>query len=94
MHDRAGFPKTKPGTDFTEASSNMGNIGGHLMLLIFGALDLVAIGGMVTLSITSGISPDAIGFRRDREPVNFWLSVSSVILLGSGIFAVVAKGIF
>jgi hypothetical protein len=64
------------------------------MLLIFGALDLGAIGAIVGLSLVSGISPDAIGFRRDQEPRSFWLSLTSVILLGSGIFAVTAKGLF
>ena len=62
------------------------------MLLIFGALDLAAIAGIVTLSVSSGISPDAIGFRRNKEPLRFWLSLSSVVLLGSGIFAVAAHG--
>jgi len=72
----------------------MGNALCHLMLVIFGALDLAAIGAIVALSLSSGVSPDAIGFRRDREPINFWLSIGVVVLVGSGIFAIVANGLF
>jgi hypothetical protein len=64
------------------------------MLVIFGALDLATIGAIVALSLSSGVSPDAIGFRRDREPINFWLSIGVVVLVGSGIFAIVANGLF
>jgi hypothetical protein len=65
-----------------------------LMLLIFGALDLAAVGGILTLSIISGVSPDALGFRRDEEPIKFWLSVGALIFLGTAILSVIASGLF
>jgi hypothetical protein len=62
------------------------------MLILFGLLDLMALGGIVALSLASGVSPDAIGFRREQEPVGFWLSVASVLLLAAVILAVIAYG--
>jgi hypothetical protein len=64
-----------------------------LALIIFGLLDLAAIGGILTASLRRGISPDPIGFRRHEDPAGFWLSVGIVVLLGTIILAIVAGGL-
>jgi hypothetical protein len=56
-------------------------------LILFGLMDLTVLGGIVTLSLVSGVSPDAIGFRREKEPLAFWLSLGSVLLLAGAILA-------
>ena len=63
------------------------------MLILFGLLDLTMLGWIVRFSIHSGISPDVIGFRRDREPVAFWISLSVPMLLAIGVLAVLLDGL-
>ena len=78
---------------FLRADSLLGNTS-LLMLLIFGALDLAAVGGILTLSIITGVSPDALGFLRSEEPIKFWLSVGALVLLGIGILVVINSELF
>ena len=65
-----------------------------LKFIAFGLLDLIIIGWILIRSTTSCVSPGALGFRRDEQPVGFQLVTGLIILPEIGIVTLPADGCF
>jgi hypothetical protein len=64
-----------------------------LRLIAITAADLSLAGWIVWAAIKTGMAPDTSGFRRDRQPLAFWLSLALVVAIGLGFVAALAYAV-
>lgn len=65
-----------------------------LRLMVFGLMDVAVVSWFVISSVKSGTSQGTHNFRRDDQPVQFWLVVGTFVLMGAALLAAFAHGVF